>query len=372
MAAKHKLYYSVCEGSISAEEIKTNLRSQGLKVVSVSLYSDGLGGVVVLQNKEYRDSLLAAGSLNFGKTRLTFMGHNPSGGIPPQKKGAGSGNPDPHPSTPRTENTHQMASKFFNPYHFVDVEGFTPRHAPVSHDRFREHCGRIVADLEFITPGFIPDPEKTSYIINDDTLVQKNENEDSTDRVHETIKNRLAENGRNEESLPVEILFDPDCRFRRTENADKQIMDPEEDSRKKKGFHKGWIFMDQEGRYFIKTREPNRRAHRVMDFFSIGDKPAIPSAGLKGMLRSTVETLSNSCFTGYGEEDRMETIFHRLDVQDDKDELKRLKAIILKRKNNGKWGYVVLDEAKILSPHLFNRIHGIGENALGAYWNRDG
>ena len=85
------------------------------------------------------------------------------------------------------------------------------------------------------------------------------------------------------------------------------------------------------------------------------------------MLRSTVETLSNSCFTGVESEDRADCIFHRLDVQADNLELRGLKPVLLRKRDDGTWGYVMLDQARVLSPHLFNRIGASGENALGAY-----
>jgi CRISPR-associated protein (TIGR03986 family) len=89
--------------------------------------------------------------------------------------------------------------------------------------------------------------------------------------------------------------------------------------------------------------------HKEMKFFKINGKPAIPSTSLKGMLRSTIETLSNSCFPhDYTKNERLNYIFHRLDVENDSKKIRFLKPGILKEYNQ-KWYFVELDMVKVLT-----------------------
>ena len=97
--------------------------------------------------------------------------------------------------------------------------------------------------------------------------------------------------------------------------------------------------------------------HRVLDFFKINEKPCIPSTSLKGMLRSTIETLSNSCFRiDYTKNEKMNYLSHRLDVENTEQsrEIRYLKAGVLKKTDNG-WHFIQLEEAKVLSTSASNR-----------------
>lgn len=369
MAKKHKLYFRISKQGVTGEQIKEALRAAGLNVPRVSLYSNRITGVLTFQKKADRDVAQHTGSVDFEGVRLEFTGTNPPGSPPPQRV-TGCQRPTPRPSNPGPEAVPQTASKFFNPYHFVNIEGFTPRYNIIPHDRFSHNCGKITATLEFATPGFIPDPEKTIYIISDETLSRGDDTEDRPHIIQPTIENWLKGNSMEHRSFPMEILFDPDCPSWKPENPGQFIRAAGEEGGKK-GFQKGRICTDQYG-YYLETRESNRWAHKVMEFFQVNGKYTIPSTSLKGMLRSTVETLSNSCFSGVEDEEKADYMFHRLDVQADNLELRGLKPVLLRKRDDGTWGYVMLDQARVLSPHLFNRIGASGENALGAYWNLSG
>ncbi|MBI4377980.1 MAG: TIGR03986 family CRISPR-associated RAMP protein [Nitrospinae bacterium] len=95
----------------------------------------------------------------------------------------------------------------------------------------------------------------------------------------------------------------------------------------------------------------NGDKHYKVEFFSVNEKPCIPSTSLKGMLRSTIETLSNSCFLAdYSENEKMNYLGYRLDVSNRNlsREIQGLKPGILKRRDN-EWYFIPLSEAKILT-----------------------
>ncbi len=372
MATKYKLCYCIQKGNMSADEIKDNLRTQGLKVANVSLYSDGLTGVIAFQKKADRDTVLVAGFLNLDETQLTVMEQDPRRGLPSPKKATASLGPVSPSLNSRAGDTHQTTSKFFNPYHFVDVNGFTPRYKVLHHDRFTTgYCGKFTVDLKFTTPGFIPDPERTVYIISNETLVREGDLETGPTIIHDMLSKWFQNKELNDDALPKEILFDPDCPGWDLEHPENHIWDTEDKPGTTAKVQKGCIRKDGQGKFIIETYKSSRWAHKVMYFFQLMGEYGVPSTSFRGMLRNTVETLSNSCFTGYGEGDDKDHMFHRLDIgiSAQRNETTKLQAVVLKQNKNGKWGYVRLDQAKVLSPHLFNRIGGTGENALGAYWN---
>ncbi|MFN3421449.1 MAG: hypothetical protein ACK40X_06990, partial [Armatimonadota bacterium] len=49
---------------------------------------------------------------------------------------------------------------FVNPYNFVPLSGKVPRSKPESHEHFIGNRGRITCRITFMTPFFIPHPER--------------------------------------------------------------------------------------------------------------------------------------------------------------------------------------------------------------------
>lgn len=99
----------------------------------------------------------------------------------------------------------------------------------------------------------------------------------------------------------------------------------------------------------IKDKDGKPVDHKEMKFFKLNGKPAIPSTSLKGMLRSTIETLSNSCFPhDYKRNEALNFMSHRLDVEKDSKNIRFLKAGILKR-YEAKWYFVELDMMRVLT-----------------------
>lgn len=47
----------------------------------------------------------------------------------------------------------------------------------------------------------------------------------------------------------------------------------------------------------MEIEEGENKGHKILEFFKVGNKPVIPPTGIKGMIRSVVETASNSCFS---------------------------------------------------------------------------
>lgn len=124
----------------------------------------------------------------------------------------------------------------------------------------------------------------------------------------------------------------------------------------------------------IKTENGETFEHKEMKFFKLNDKPAIPSTSLKGMMRSTIETLSNSCFPhDYKKNEAMNFMSHRLDVEQDSKKIRNLKAGILKRCDD-KWYFVELDMVKVLT--VVDRFKGSDEDKTGyeksIYFARNG
>jgi len=372
MASKHRLYYSIESGSISLEEIKEHLRDIHLKFRDVRLYKDGRTGVIIFQKRDDKESALAAlSSLTIGGVMPRFTEQDPRSGATSEMKAPVSGHLTENHSNHAAGTCDKTMTRFFNPYHFVDTSGFTPRYPVIPHDSFTGHCGRIKAKIEFLTPGFIPDPEKRYYVISDETLMREDEEATRPACLHSAICRWLKQKNIKDSDLPLNVRFDPDCPEWDSSRPQKHIWAEDDTGSATKSAQSGQIIKEG-GRCCIKTPESCRWAHKVMEFFQIKGKYTIPSTSLKGMLRSSVETLSNSCFTGFEEKDAGGHLFHRLDVQDDNHELRGLKPVILKKMDNGKWGYLVVNQAKLLSPHLYNRIGAPGENALGAYLNRSG
>ena len=279
---------------------------------------------------------------------------------------------------------------FFNPYHFVDVignNGFTPRYPlSASHDAFSLNCGKLSVELEFVTPGFIPHTEKTEYIISDDTLNQEDDTEQHSPAVHRVLERFISQKkavAEISERKGPKIRFNPDCRGWDPSNPKigKYIIEWDEKDRFEEKY-RDWLegeirhIKDTDGKikYFIISRSPSRWAHKKMDHYSINGLPAIPLSSFKGMLRGTVESLSNGCFPGYEPDSRDENhMFYRLDISNNNNqkEARNLKPVVIKKKGND-WVAVTVNQANILSPHLFNRITATGENKLAAYYNTKG
>jgi CRISPR-associated protein (TIGR03986 family) len=51
--------------------------------------------------------------------------------------------------------------------------------------------------------------------------------------------------------------------------------------------------------HYLETKLPLKKGHKVMKFFRVHDKPAIPPTSIKGMIRNIAEALSNSCFSQF-------------------------------------------------------------------------
>lgn len=99
------------------------------------------------------------------------------------------------------------------------------------------------------------------------------------------------------------------------------------------------------------NKDKDNDKHTEIKFFSIDGKPVIPGSSLKGMLRSRVEILSNSCFNyDYASDDLLNYFSHRLNPEDrdESREARNLKSGVLV-KRNGKWGFIQLEKAKVLT-----------------------
>lgn len=98
-------------------------------------------------------------------------------------------------------------------------------------------------------------------------------------------------------------------------------------------------------------REELENGHKRIGFYKRNGQPMIPSTSIKGMLRSRIETISNSCFNhDYSQDEIMNYLSRRLDPDDatNSQEIRKLKTGILVRIREG-WKFVELDKAKILT-----------------------
>ncbi|MCX6579086.1 MAG: TIGR03986 family CRISPR-associated RAMP protein [Candidatus Aminicenantes bacterium] len=118
--------------------------------------------------------------------------------------------------------------------------------------------------------------------------------------------------------------------------------------------------------------------HKEMRFFHHNGQPLIPSTSLKGLIRSTVETLSNSCFPhDYSGNTNLNYMCRRLNVEEDDDskEIRNLRPGILKKKGD-QWYFIELDQAKVLTVidryTPYSAKQNDGEKFLFAAKNRNG
>ncbi len=371
MAKNHKLGFRIVEGTISDDEIKKELRKKGFRVRKVSLRSCGERGSITFQKKEDKEACKALSTIELGGVTLEL--ETPANTVSASATiQTTSGTNREDDATPAEHLQLQPNDPFFNPYHFVNVEGYVPRYAVTHHDRFCGHCGKIDVEIEFIRPFFIPDPEKTTYIISDETLKEENESPYPLPSVSEVISNWMQVKELNDESLPLQIYFDPDCNRWDPENPQNHIWGRAESGIPVDSVYPG-VLCRSGDKYYITTNTPLKWAHKQMAFFKLNGQYAIPATSIRGMLRSTIEILSNSCFSNVHAKESKEYVFRRLNVSNtqQRDEAMRLQPVILK-KVNGRWRYFKLNQAKILSPHMLNRVGHHGDNSLGAYWHRSG
>ena len=360
----NKLDFEIIEGDekdVSISRIRTYFGKFDKKVRKVNFHKEGKGVILFQKDYELSDSLAGGGIIKIGSAMLQL--------IPPQLS----------PSNKEEPVVKKVAEKFFNPYHFVNVPNDTPDCDFICHDRFKHNSGTITAELEFRTPGFIPDPQSTQYLICGNSMVAEDDEDILTKTIHSTLKNFHQNSGRD---LPMEILFDPDCRGWNEATPEKHLRvqeDSDADSLDagKKDWHKGQLIKDENGTgdYYIITKDQLKLSHKKMKFFQVYGKPVILGSSIRGMLRSTVEMLSNACFPEY---DRQANdpgyMFHRLDVSKSKNvqtEVSNLEPVVIVKRTGG-LHYIEVQQAKLLSPHIFNRLGDSGEKALGAYENTNG
>jgi len=365
VAQNFRLHFSTQDAAEKEDAIRRHFEGLQIKVRSINVNKDGQSGTIRLQRKEDLEAARRVGRTICldGGTEVTLHANAP---------GSSSSTTCPSVGVPKTE-IPVTAPNFLNPYHFVDVREFTPRYTHLSHDTFQHHMGRVSVELEFIRPAFIPDSENVYYVINDDTIAHEDEEERGT-TIHQTISDFLSRRNIPVNRLPLGVYFDPDCRGWSAENPDEHVVvagGAAQDNRE--GWLKGEIHLIQRPQgdrsYAILTRERSRFGHKVMEFFTLNRARVLPPTSLKGMVRNTVENLSNSCFCGYDPQDDDSTqLFHRLDVekQTERDEASRLRPVVIVSQGEN-WAYVNVQQARVLSPHLYNRMGASGENALGVY-----
>jgi len=366
MPKKHKLYFSVTEGEVNGDQIKAFFNSREINVRGVTCFKDAQKGAIDFKKKQDKENALGS-HRTFSLEGCHLQLNKNAPGTPEKKKSPlaplNKGDSGKSPETP-------VAPHFFNPYHFVNVSGYTPRYPFTPHDHFRDNCGKIVVQVEFASPGFIPDPDRTRYIISDDTLRHEDEEDTPSQIIHTILESFFSKH------KTQDIRFDPDCRGWDPYQPEKYVRLMDENSQDVPHWQVGQINWYKESggrRYHVETEEPNRWAHKVMDFFQINGKPVIPGSSMKGMLRNAVETLSNGCFPGYEEQDDdLSYTFHRLDVKQVKRPELNLDAVVLRECRDRAWEYVKVEQAKILGSHIFNRIGSAGESQLSVYRNRDG
>lgn len=261
---------------------------------------------------------------------------------------------------------------FLNPYHFVDASEFTPRYAHTPRDRFNFFSGKMTVFLDLKAPSFLPDPDATEYWITDETLTTEEEESRRT-LLHDTLLQFLNTHQIGFSELPKPIFFDPDSRHWKPQSPEKHVVLLDSTTVEIPADWCAGVIQEfsngrENHRLGLKTEKPHRFAHKQMGFYRVNGRPALPATSLKGMLRNAIESLSNSCFPGYEENNTAEYLFHRLDVEKADRRSIQVTPVVIVRLNET-WGAVKLDSAKILSPNIINRSHSSGENLLSAYWN---
>ncbi|WP_448583238.1 TIGR03986 family type III CRISPR-associated RAMP protein [Thermocrinis sp.] len=143
----------------------------------------------------------------------------------------------------------QRQSGFVNPYNFVRLWGKVPRSQPESHEYFVGNRGRIVCQITFKTPFFIPHPERRFQLPETSTI------EMTDDQLPCWVRGKAME--------AWEALK------KRIKQAQQKI----------KGY-KGC-----EGHEMLALLRDEQ------------EKPFIPGSSLKGAFRTVAEALSNSCMS---------------------------------------------------------------------------
>ena len=237
---------------------------------------------------------------------------------------------------------------FLNPYHFVDVSGITPRYPFKANDTFHPNLnsGYIDVEMKAVTPLFIPDPEETIYRISDEML---DDNKDCV--ITKFCKEFLEKN----EGVTEVYFYNDFSQWMHRKDYDSLLKKRTvEENLELNEWTPGTIKkVDKENRsaFELETKLFFSRAHKKMKFFNVEGTPVIPSTSLKGMLRSTMEILSNSCFPhDYSKNETLNYLSRRLSVAVDFEskEIRKLKPGIIKKHNN-QWYFVELDEAKVLT-----------------------
>jgi len=381
--ANKKLFYRVVIGNIAPEKIRSYLIEAGCRVKSAAAYGDGRQGALTFQKEEDIDNAWTAHkTLVIEGARVELFRFDPRRGSAETEYPFEWLKPENLPTARTVQQAEQNAGFFLNPYNFVDVAGFTPRYAFTPHDRFTNNTGKITATLTLKTPGFIPDPDRTLYILSDDVVRHEEETGPASNTIAQTLENFMRHKAIDRGRLPIRVLFNPSADGWNDPNlpdnfiakwTSEQTRQPPEG---KESWVEGYIIALSEqpnaGLCLI-TSTPCRLGHKVMDFVQLDGKPIIPPTTLKGMLRSRIEILSNSCIPGLDDPSELGAALYQRIVPNPAEreippEIRGLKPVVLKRSGTG-WHCIKVDQAKVLSTHLFDRIHNTGENKLAVYRN---
>ncbi|MFA0783440.1 TIGR03986 family type III CRISPR-associated RAMP protein [Fervidibacter sacchari] len=150
----------------------------------------------------------------------------------------------------RQEHSSQQQDGFVNPYNFVCLWGKVPRSEPESHEYFVGNRGRIVCQITFKTPFFIPHPERRFELPETSETVAM-----SDDQLPCWVREKALEGWR--------------ALKERINQAQQQV----------------------EGYKGCKEHEMLALLRDEQE------KPFIPGSSLKGAFRTVAEALSNSCMS---------------------------------------------------------------------------
>ncbi len=190
-----------------------------------------------------------------------------------------------------------MVGKFINPYNFVRLGGERHRaDRPIPHDRFYTtapdngdpcYSGTIRCRLTVNTPILIPDSERTDIVLRPEDIEAELEQRG----YHEGSEVTFTEHevGDRWEVDPASLQA-----FRVPDYQDEEALQRSLTSDRKRGRVKCI-----DGRLRIVSDRPLKSGHKVMGFFRLNDRPAIPSTSLKGLIRSLAESASNSCLSQF-------------------------------------------------------------------------